>query len=216
MSEQPIGANPPLPPASRPEQRAAALQRQAAYPYTFPRDLRKIGGKYTVEESARRLLRFFYFERRLAQGLGSWTLAIPDFEVKIETGRHLFWHADASRRLRERLNEQEKRLPEIDAFRDAEIDGLVDELLSAQDTPELLVGIHQVVGRALEVAYRHHIDDTCPVTDAPTIRTLRQILLDYEPMLAWTEQAIVAYIEGGIEESRLESWRWHLTRLLAS
>src|SRR5690348_2987984 len=97
MSEESIGANPPLPPATRAEERAAAVQRRAAYPYKFPRDLRKIGGKYTVEENSSRLLRFFYFERRLAQGLGSWTLTIPDFEVKIETGRHLFWHADAAR-----------------------------------------------------------------------------------------------------------------------
>ena len=103
MSDQPMGANPPLSPATRPEQRAAAAQRRAAYPYKFPRDLRKIGGKFTVEENSRRLLRFFYLERRLAQGLGSWTLTIPDFEVKIETGRHLFWHADAARRFRERL-----------------------------------------------------------------------------------------------------------------
>ncbi|HZP81117.1 MAG TPA: hypothetical protein VFB21_05745, partial [Chthonomonadaceae bacterium] len=82
--------------------------------------------------------------------------------------------------------------------------------------PELLVGVHQVVGKALETAYRHHMDDTCPVADAPTIRTLRAILLDYEPMLEWAEQAITAYIEGGIDESRLEAWRWHLSRLLAS
>jgi hypothetical protein len=216
MSEQQRETQPPLPPATRPDERAAAAQRQAEYPYRFPRDHRKLGGKFTVEENARRMLRFFDLERRLAQGLGSWILAIPDFEVKIETGRHLFWHADAARRFRERLNEQEKRLPEIDAFRDAEIDGFLEELLSAQDTPELLVGIHLVVGRSLDVAYRHHIDDTCPVTDAPTIRTLRHILLDYEPMLAWAEQAITAYIEGGIEETRLESWRWHLSRLLAS
>jgi hypothetical protein len=216
MSEQPAVAEPLLPPATRPDQRAAAAERRAAYPYTFPRDPRKLGGKFTVEENARRLLRCFYFERRLAQALGSWTLTIPDFEVKIETGRHIFWHADAARRFRERLHEQEMRLRQIDAFRDAEIDAFLDEMLSAADTPELLVGVHQVVGRALEVAYRHHIDDTCPVTDVPTIRTLKQILLDYEPMLAWAEQAIAAYIEGGIAESRLEGWRWHLSRLLAS
>jgi hypothetical protein len=219
MSEQTVpanGQNGHLPPATRPQERADAAERRAAYPYRFPRDLRKIGGKFTVEENSRQLLRFFYFERRLAQALGSWALAIPDFEVKIETGRHLFWHADAARQLRERLTEQEKRLPEIDAFRDAEIDDFIDEMLSAQDTPELLVGVHQVLGRALELAYRHHIDDTCPVTDAPTIRTLRRILLDYEPMLAWVELAIGAYIEGGIEETRLESWRWHLYRALAS
>ncbi len=202
-------------PASRPEQRAAAAERRKAYPYRFPRDRRKMGGKFSVEENGRRLMRFFYFERRLAQGLGSWTLTIPDFEVKIETGRHLFWHMDAARKLRERLTEQEARKAAIDGFRDAEIDRLVDEMLSADDTPELLVGVHQVVGRALEVAYRHHIDDTCPVTDAPTARVLRTILLDYELMLEWAEQAIAAYVEGGVEEGRLERWRWHLARLLA-
>ena len=203
-------------PVSRTEQRQAAEERRKAYPYKFPRDTRKMGGKYSVEENSRRLLRWFYFERRLSHGLGSWTLTIPDFEVKIETGRHIFWHMDAARKLRERLTEQEMRKTAIDDFHDAEIDRFFDELLSASDTPELLVGIHQVAGKALEVAYRHHIDDTCPVTDAPTIRMLRQILLDYEPMSAWAEQAIAAYIDGGVDESRLERWRWHLARLLVS
>ncbi len=205
----------PLPAVSRPEQRAAAAARRAAYPYRFPRDTRKMGGKFTVDENAQRLLRCFYFTRRIAQGLGSWTLAIPDFEVKIETGRHIFWHADAACRLRDRLHQQEKRLSEIDSHRDPEIDLFIEEMLSAEDTPELLTGVHLVAGRALATAFRHHIDDTCPVADAPTIRVLRQILADFEPMLEWAEQAVGAYIEGGVDESRLEQWRWHLERLLA-
>jgi len=202
--------------ASRAEQRAAAAERRKAYPYKFPRDMRKMGGKFTVDENQRRLLRYFYIERRLMQGLGSWTLTIPDFEVKLETGRHIFWHADAARRFRERLTEQEAKKTQIDGFRDAEIDMLLDEVLSAQDTPELLVGIHQVMGRALETTYRHHIDDTCPVTDVPTIRIMKQILVDYESMLEWADAAINAYIDGGVDESRLEQWRWHLSRVLAS
>jgi hypothetical protein len=73
-----------------------------------------LGGKFSVKENARRLLRFFYFERRLAQALGAWTLSIPEFEVKLETGRHIFFHADAARLFRERLSEQEMRLKDID------------------------------------------------------------------------------------------------------
>ena len=205
-----------FPIASRPEQRIAAAERRKAYPYKFPRDMRKMGGRFNVDENQRRLLRYFYLERRLMQGLGSWTLSIPDFEVKIETGRHIFWHADAGRRFRERLTEQEAKKAQIDGYRDAEIDMLIDEILSASDTPELLVGIHQVLGRAIEVTYRHHCDDTCPVTDAPTIRMLKQILVDYEPMLAWADAAINAYIDGGIDESRLVQWHWHLSRVLSS
>jgi hypothetical protein len=205
-----------IPPVRRPEAQQAAAGRRDAFPYRFPRDNRPLGGKFSVAENARRLLRFFYFERRLAQALGAWTLAIPEFEVKLEAGRHLFYHADAAHALRERLHEQEKTLAQVDAFRDAEIDRFIDEVLSAADAAELLVGIHQVAGAALATAYRHHADDTDPVTDVPTIRVLRRVLLDYEPMLAWADAALAAYVAGGIDESRLARWRWHLARLLAS
>src|SRR6266705_6863223 len=143
-----------IPTVSFAHQRAAAEERRQAYPYRFPRDRRQLGGKYSVTENARRLLRFFYFERRLMQALGAWTLSIPEFEVKLETGRHIFFHADAARLLRERLHEQEKRWTDIDGFRDPEIDRFIEELLSASDPAELLVGVHQVAGRALETAYR--------------------------------------------------------------
>ncbi|MBI2949277.1 MAG: hypothetical protein HYY23_16675 [Verrucomicrobia bacterium] len=205
-----------IPTVSRAEERAAAAQRARAYSYRFPKDRRQLGGKFSVEENAHRLLRFFYFERRLMQALGAWTLSIPEFEVKLETGRHIFYHADAARLLRERLQELEKRFADIDAHRDAEIDRFIEEMLSASEPAELVVGVHQVAGRALQTAYRHHIDDTDPITDAPTIRVLRRILTDYEPMLEWAEQAIAAYVEGGIDEARLGSWRWHLQRLLGS
>src|SRR5258707_3904610 len=182
-----------IPTVSFAHQRAAAEDRKQAYPYRFPRDPRQLGGKFSVKENARRLVRFFYFERRLAQALGAWTLSIPEFEVKLETGRHIFYHADAARLLRERLSEQEMRLKDIDQFRDAEIDRFIEELLSASNAAELLAGIHQVAGKALETAYRHHIDDTDPVTDAPTIRVMKRVLTDYEPMLLWAEAAITGY-----------------------
>lgn len=197
-------------------QREAAQARQKSFPFRFPRDARPLGGKFTVAENARRLLRFFYLERRLMQGLGSWTLSIPEFEVKLETGRHIFYHADAARLLRERLGEQEMKAKDVDAFRDPEIDLLVEEVLCARNAAELLVGARLVLGHALATAYRHHCDDTDPVTDVPTIRCLRRILGDYEPMLAWAEAAVAAYIEGGVCEPELAGWRWHLQRLLAS
>lgn len=205
-----------IPTRSKQAERAAAAERGRAFPYRFPRDRRQLGGKFSVEENSRRLLRFFYFERRLMQALGAWTLSIPEFEVKLETGRHIFFHADAARLFRERLQEQEHRVADIDQHRDAGVDRFIDEMLSATDAPELLVGIHQVAGRALETAYRHHIDDTDPITDVPTIRLMRRVLSDYEWMLEWAEQAIAAYSEGGVDEARLGSWRWHLQRLLGS
>src|SRR6266704_2715158 len=136
-----------IPTVSFAHQRAAAQERQQSYPYRFPRDSRQLGGKFTVAENSRRLLRFFYFERRLMQALGAWTLTIPEFEVKLETGRHIFYHADAARLFRERLHEQEVRWADIDQHRDAEIDRFIEEMLSAHSAAELLVGVHQVLGR---------------------------------------------------------------------
>src|SRR5207249_11093324 len=172
MSSQPPSTRTSIPYVPVAGQRAAAMERKKAFPYRFPRDPRLLGGKFDVAENARRLLRFFYFERRLMQALGAWTLSIPEFEVKLETGRHIFYHADAARLLRERLNEQEVRLRDIDGFRDAEIDRFIEEMLSAASAGELLVGMHQVIGPALATAYKHHMDDTDPVTDVPTIRCL--------------------------------------------
>ena len=209
-------SNAMIPTVRVPGQHEAAIERKARYPYKFPRDTRPLGGSFTVKENSRRLLRYFYFERRLMQALGAWTLTIPEFEVKLETGRHIFFHADAARALRERLTEQEMRPPAIDSFRDPEIDRFIEEILSASSAAELLVGVHQVASHALTTAYRHHIDLTDPVADVPTIRCLRRILTDYEPMLAWAEAAIAAYIEGGVEEAGLTAWRWHLDRVLRS
>jgi hypothetical protein len=123
---------------------------------------------------------------------------------------------DAAKTFRDRVYEQETRLEDIEAYRNAEIDRFIDELLSAEDAAELLVGVHQVTGRALATAYRHHVDDTDAVTDAPTIRAMRRVLMDYEPMLEWADGAVAAYAEGGVDESRLASWRWHLQRVLGS
>ena len=137
------------------------------------------------------------------QALGAWTLTIPEFEVKLETGRHIFYHADAARFLRERLNEQEHRLADIDQHRDPDIDLVIEEILRLERS-RIHRGNSSSTGSALATAYRHHIDDTDAVTDTPTIRLLRRILTDYQPMLDWAEGAVAAYIEGGIEEARLQ------------
>src|SRR3954468_4171666 len=94
-----------IPAVSRAEGRTAAAERSRAYPYRFPRDRRQLGGRFSVEENSRRLLRFFYFEWRLLQSLAACPFSIPEFEVKLESARHIFYHADAARALRDRLHE---------------------------------------------------------------------------------------------------------------
>ena len=46
--------------------------------YNFPKDPRQIGGAYTVEENAKLLLRYFYFERLLLRSRAVLRLQIFD------------------------------------------------------------------------------------------------------------------------------------------
>src|SRR5204862_6842699 len=82
--------------------------------------------------------------------------------------------------------------------------------------PRFRAGLQHVHGRGSAPAYWHHCDESDQVTDAPTIRSLRRVLTAYEPMLAWAVAPLGAYVDGGVDESALSVWRWHLQRLLAS
>jgi hypothetical protein len=149
-----------------------------------------LGGKFTVAENARRLLRFFYFERRLMQSLGAWTLSIPEFEVKLETAVTSITTRTAARRVPGTSYGTRDAARDIDGFRDAEIDNFIEELLSAANAPELLAGVHQCW--AARWPRLTGITSMIPIqiTDVPTIRCLRRILADYEPMLAWADAAV--------------------------
>lgn len=204
-TQQPVYRSEEFPVASRPGERTAAQARRNAFPYRFPRDPRQMGGKYDVTENARRLMRFFYLERRLMQAIGAWTLAIAEFEVKVESGRHLFYHADAARFLRERLHEQEQRLATIDGYRNEEIDRFIDEMLSASDTPEFLIGLHQVAGRALETAYRHHIDEARARNDAILVHIADFIRSDERTHVRKGQHIIRVMTDLGMQELELKT-----------
>jgi hypothetical protein len=57
---------------------------------------------------------------------------------------------------------------------------------------------------------------TDQVADAPTIRMIRQTLVDYDEMIAWGKGAIEAYVQGGYDEASLHKWQYHIEKLLRS
>src|ERR1700733_9654779 len=58
--------------------------------HNFPKDNRRLGGDFTVEENQKRLLRFFLFERNILRSIAGWIIGTPEFEVKVEFGRHIY------------------------------------------------------------------------------------------------------------------------------
>lgn len=184
--------------------------------FNFPRDERRLGGDFTVDENVKRLLRFFLFERFTLRALAGWAMGTPEFEVKVEYGRHMYWHAEAGMKLRTRLTELRTSEEVTDRFSSPEIEEFFSEILYSDSPAHFLAAIYGVVLPHMERAYREHSEHTCQVADAPTIRAMRHILDDYRDMIAWGNAATQAYIDGGYNEGSIKKWQYHIEKLLRS
>jgi len=183
--------------------------------FNFPKDTRRLGGDFGVEENAQRLLRFFYVERNLIRSLAGWAMGTPEFEVKLEYGRHMYWHAEAGMKLRTRLSELRTSEEVSDRYKSEEVEQLFAELLQSETPAHFLAG-YTILLKHIERTYKEHCVHTDQVADAPTIRIIKQILLDYEEMIGWSEAAVQAYAEGGYDYASLTKWQYHVEKLLRS
>jgi hypothetical protein len=193
--------------------------RGAGHPlarFEFPKDARRLGGDFTVEENVKRLLRFFLFERNILRATAGWSMGTPEFEVKVEFGRHIYWHADAGMKFRTRLTELRTAEETTDKFSSDDIIEFFNEVLYSESPAHFVAAIYGVLLPHLRRAYAEHAAHTDQVADAPTIRIIRQILVDYDEMIAWGAAAMEAYVKGGYEESALHKWQYHIEKLLRS
>lgn len=137
---------------------------------------------FTLHEAARRAGHLRWIEMRLFEALGRWVATVPEVEAKLLLGAHSFhhaWHADLWLEripvLRD-VDPEALTVPpndELVAFVDALIEPQAPEL-----TIEKLAGVYRVLVPAKVAAYRFHLANTSPITDAPTIRALGHILQD--------------------------------------
>ncbi len=184
--------------------------------YDFPPDPREIGGAYTVEENAKLLLRYFYFERLLLRAHAGWLMGTPEFEVKVEYGRHIYYHSEAAMAFYRRLTELRISAETADAFSDADIDLFFSEVIHAESPAHFLAAVYGVLVPHLIGAYQTHLTSTDQVADAPTVRLLKQILGDYTEMYLWGKEALQAYITGGYDGSNVVFSQMHIEQVLAS
>ncbi|HEY3874976.1 MAG TPA: hypothetical protein VGM92_05840, partial [Candidatus Kapabacteria bacterium] len=184
--------------------------------FQFPKDARRLGGEFTVEENTALLLRFFLFERNTLRAMAGWSMGTPEFEVKVEFGRHIYLHAEAGMKFRTRLSELRTAEETTDKFHSPDIAELFAELMYSESPAHFVAAVYGVLLPHLKQAYIEHSAHTDQVADAPTIRAIRQILPDYDDMIAWGKGAIEAYIQGGYKEASLKQWQYHIEKLLRS
>lgn len=131
-----------------------------------------------LQATARRAGAARWLDARLFEVLGGWVPTVPEPEVKIAVATHSAhhgWHASL----------WDERLPTLHDVDQASwiaaapgVEAVIERIAAATDTVERLVGVHGVLLPRLSAAHAAHLTSASPVSDGPTIRTLRLVLQD--------------------------------------
>jgi uncharacterized ferritin-like protein (DUF455 family) len=181
----------------------------------LPPDTRRLGGEFDVPESGRRVVRYETVTFEVMRLLGGWLAKIPEYELKLEIGRHVWQDAQAAEVLRQRTSEL--RIP-ADADRRApvEVQRFLDALDEAETPLQFLVGVYRVAKPRLLSAMQYHVAVTDPVCDAPTVRVLGRVLDELTHQIRWGEAAVEALIAAQPERAaQASAWQTHLESILA-
>ena len=169
---------------------------------------------YSVEENVSRFLRYAWIEKRAMEVGLFWLASTPEWEVKEALGLHLSFDADHAADIRVRVSEMRNPMPRMDVSPDPAIDQFFDELLTAQDTVEKIVGLYGVLKPALLAAYRTHFAKSNPVIDHPTRRMIKHILIEEEEVMDWGVRAVTAVTQSPAAQAKADQWQAHLNAYL--
>jgi hypothetical protein len=189
-------------------------------------DPRTVGGAFSVDETARRLVHYRFAENVCMTTAGGWASSMPLIKVKFALGEHCYEDSIHAFWLGQRL-------PEVRVTEELEHDvpptirwsnkaeppneqflKFVEAMQLQRDQLLRLVGLYRVLKTHLCVYYRHHALVTDQVCDAPTVRILRHILLEEERHVQWG-QAIYEELADTPEKRRAAlEWQMDLEDLL--
>ena len=188
--------------------------------------LKTVGGLFSVDENARRLIHYKFAENVCMTTAGGWASSTPAIKVKFTLGQHCYEDSIHSLWIGQRLpelrvtDEMETELPPTLRWSN-KAEPPNEAFLKFVETMQLqgdqllrLVGLYRVLKTHLCVYYRHHVAVTDQVCDAPTVRVLKHILLDEEEHVRWG-QAIYEELADTPEKRRAAlQWQMELEDLL--
>jgi len=190
-------------------------------------DLRKVGGAFSVDEGARRLIHYRYAEIACMEAEAGWVATLAAPKLKITLAEHAYQcalHADAiGRRLPELrvLENIDMRVPPVLRVSDVrkppndEFARFVQELQDQEDELLRLAGLYRVLKPHLAVYYRHHMAVTDQISDSPTVRLLKFILIDEEEQIRWGQAIYEELADTPAKRRKSMEWQMHLEELLA-
>ncbi len=185
-----------------------------------PWDRRELPGRFSVEDTAKRVGHYKWLEMRIFELMGGWVATVPELDIKLRLGTHCYHHAFHSELWHKRLPELREMNPErLTLPPNEEMEAFV-EALGRPETPgetiEKLVGLYRVLLPHLISAYTYHLNNTSQITDAPTIRSLNFCLQDDMDEWREGEMIIQSLIETPEEVDRAATRQAELTKLMVA
>ena len=191
-------------------------------------DLRQVGGAFSVEENARRIIHYRYAEIACMEAEGGWVATMAAPKLKIALADHAYQdalHADALGRRLPELRIQENidmslpptlRVADVRRPPNEEFARFVREMQDQDDELLRLAGLYRVLKPHLAVYYRHHLAMTDQVCDSPTVRMLKFILIDEEEHIRWGQAIFEELADTPARRRSALEWQMHLEEILAA
>jgi transposase-like protein len=185
-------SEPRLYPGTGPDERTSFTPYGA---FEVPADLRELFGRFDVEATARRIRNFRYAEEWIMLTLGGWLATIPEVPVKTGLGKIIWESAQSADALGGRLPELRCGRASVVASEApnagfAELIQAVAEPERPDLTIEKLAGLFDVLKPHLLAVYERTARETDPITDAPTIEILEDLIRRTRRQLAWADEVL--------------------------
>ncbi len=168
-----------------------------------------------VEECVQRLKRLHYVLKRFHQILTARITAEPIYELKTGFSHHAYLCAEHVTSLRNRIAEMREPPLGLEDVPHPCLEVFFDEILASPGTRELVEGVYLVGLEQLSRAINRYMEDTNPLTDAPSRRVLRFAALEVKDMIEWGRTAAASLDEPDVhQEGSAGDWYSFLCGLL--
>lgn len=176
---------------------------------------RAVESDWSLDESVTRLKRMHYVLKRVHETLTARITAEPIYELKTAFSHHAYICAEQVSLIRRRVGEMREPPLGLDKVPHPALERLMDDVVSAPTTEELLVGVYQVVLPAVVAACERFKNDAHPLADAPSIRIAKLIEFELADVVRFGDQA-VACLQDDQTRQKNQDWVDFLMACLAA
>ena len=184
----------------------SSLDDQKVKPYTGIEAVQRVG--LAVATCAERISRFGFVAKQLMLVEAGKLSSIANWEFKAALGRQL-WEAALHWGIwRERIAELRGHEHLIERHAESPLNDLFQELLQSANDTEFAEGLYGVILPTYRAALLRYLEETNPLVDQPTVRSIRHILVDVDEQLAFG-QTVLAAIQAA-DQAATAAWGQHL------